>query len=152
MSATDQDHMRRAIDLARSNLGLTSPNPSVGCVIVRAGQVVGEGATSAGGRPHAEEQALEQAGQAAHGATAYVTLEPCAARSSGGPSCSERLVAAGVARVLIACEDPSAFAAGKGAERLAAAGIDVQLGLCADEAQALYVEYRPATIHPNRLK
>lgn len=148
MSATDQDHMRRAIELARTNLGLTADNPSVGCVIVKAGEIVGEGSTAPGGRPHAEEQALDRAGEAARGATAYVTLEPCGARSSGGSSCSERLVAARVARVLIACEDASPFAAGQGAERLRAAGIEVQLGVLADEASVLYVGYRPCDDSP----
>ena len=148
MSAADQDHMSRAIDLARANLGRTGDNPSVGCVVVKAGQVVGEGATAPGGRPHAEEQALDQAGEAARGATAYVTLEPCGARSSGGLSCSERLVAAGVARVLIACEDASPFAAGQGAERMRAAGIEVQLGVLASEASVLYVGYRPCDDSP----
>ncbi|MDP3854865.1 bifunctional diaminohydroxyphosphoribosylaminopyrimidine deaminase/5-amino-6-(5-phosphoribosylamino)uracil reductase RibD [Phenylobacterium sp.] len=152
MSTADQDHMRRAIELARRNLGLTAPNPAVGCVIVRDGQVVGEGATAPGGRPHAEEQALDRAGEAARGATAYVTLEPCGARSAGGLSCSERLVAAGVARVLIACEDASPFAAGQGAERLRAAGVEVQPGVCAAEAQVLYAAYDPAAIYPNRPK
>lgn len=148
MSAADQHHMSRAIDLARTNLGRTGDNPSVGCVIVKAGQVVGEGATAPGGRPHAEEQALDRAGEAARGATAYVTLEPCGARSSGGLSCSERLVAAGVARVLIACEDTSPFAAGQGAERMRAAGIEVQLGVLAGEASVLYVGYRPCDDSP----
>src|SRR3954467_4310994 len=101
--------MRRAIDLARVNLGRTGSNPSVGCVIVRDGAVVGEGATGEGGRPHAEEVALDRAGAAARGATAYVTLEPCGQRSSGAASCGERLAGAGVARVVIACADASSL-------------------------------------------
>lgn len=137
--------MRRAIALAAAQVGRTAENPAVGCVILSAsGQVVGEGATQDGGRPHAEEVALAAAGEAARGGTAYVTLEPCGARSSGAASCSERLVAAGVARVVVACEDPSAFAAGQGAARLRGHGIAVELGLLADEAQALYSAYRPA--------
>jgi diaminohydroxyphosphoribosylaminopyrimidine deaminase/5-amino-6-(5-phosphoribosylamino)uracil reductase len=143
MSPADTDHMRRAIALARTHLGLTAPNPSVGCVVVRDGQVVGEAVTGLGGRPHAEEQALDQAGEAARGGTAYVTLEPCGARSTGAPSCSERLVAAGVVEVLIACEDVSPHASGQGAERLRAAGVAVQLGVLADEAAPLYVGYAP---------
>jgi diaminohydroxyphosphoribosylaminopyrimidine deaminase/5-amino-6-(5-phosphoribosylamino)uracil reductase len=135
--------MRRAIALARTHLGLTAPNPSVGCVIVKDSQVVGEAVTGLGGRPHAEEQALDQAGQAAWGATAYVTLEPCGARSTGVASCSERLVAAGVASVLIACEDASPYASGQGSERLRAAGIRVQLGVLVEEAAPLYVGYMP---------
>ena len=142
---TDADlaHMRRAIALARTHVGLTGDNPSVGCVLVRDGVVVGEGVTAQGGRPHAEEQAIEKAGERARGAVAYVTLEPCGARSSGAASCSQRLVAAGVAEVVIACEDASPYAAGQGAERLAAAGVPVRLGVLADEAAGLYETYRP---------
>jgi diaminohydroxyphosphoribosylaminopyrimidine deaminase/5-amino-6-(5-phosphoribosylamino)uracil reductase len=140
---SDETHMRRAIALAAANLGKTADNPSVGCVIVRDGVVVGEGVTAPGGRPHAEEKALVQAGDAARGATAYVTLEPCGARSSGTASCSERLSAAGVDRVVVACEDASPFAAGRGLERLRDAGITVELGLLRDEAQVLYADYRP---------
>ncbi|MBT9473431.1 MAG: bifunctional diaminohydroxyphosphoribosylaminopyrimidine deaminase/5-amino-6-(5-phosphoribosylamino)uracil reductase RibD [Phenylobacterium sp.] len=135
--------MRRAIALARTHLGLTADNPSVGCVIVKDGVVVGEGVTAQGGRPHAEEQALEQAGEKARGAVAYVTLEPCGARSSGAASCSERLTASGVAEVVIACEDASALASGQGAERLRAAGVKVRLGVLEAEAASLYVDYSP---------
>ncbi|KRB51595.1 riboflavin biosynthesis protein RibD [Phenylobacterium sp. Root700] len=135
--------MRRAIALARTHLGLTADNPSVGCVIVKDGVVVGEGVTAQGGRPHAEEQALEQAGEKARGAVAYVTLEPCGARSSGAASCSERLTASGVAEVAIACEDASALASGQGAERLRAAGVKVRLGVLEAEATSLYVDYSP---------
>lgn len=142
----DQTHMRRAIALAGANLGRTAENPSVGCVIVSGGVVVGEGATGVGGRPHAEEVALAQAGEQARGATAYVTLEPCAERSSGAASCSDRLAAAGVARVVIACEDASPMASGGGVARLRAAGIRADLGLCAAEAAALYTSYAPQTI------
>lgn len=138
----DLSYMRRAIALARGNVGLTADNPSVGCVIVAGGRVVGEGATAPGGRPHAEEQALAQAGDAARGATAYVTLEPCGARSKGGRSCSQLLAEAGVGRVVVACEDPSPFASGQGAERLVAAGVPVELGLLADEAMA-QLSYKP---------
>lgn len=126
--------MRAAIDAARANLGLTAPNPVVGCVLVKDGRIIASGATAPGGRPHAEDQALAAAGEAARGATAYVTLEPCGARSSGGTSCSELLAKAGVARVVVACDDPSPFASGRGAERLTAAGVDVEMGLLADEA------------------
>lgn len=146
MQLTDADlaTMRRAIALARVNVGATAENPSVGCVLVKDGLVVGQGATGVGGRPHAEENALDQAGEKARGATAFVTLEPCAKRSVGGVSCSERLAAAGVAQVVVACEDPSAFAGGAGARRLREAGIEVRLGVLADEAQDLYAGYRPA--------
>ena len=98
--------MARALELARSHLGKTAPNPSVGCVIVDDGEIVGEAVTGVGGRPHAEEVALKIAGERANGATAYVTLEPCNARSAGALSCSQLLVQAGVARVVVACEDP----------------------------------------------
>lgn len=141
--AADDAWMRRAIALARAGLGATGENPSVGCVIVASGAVVGEGATGVGGRPHAEEIALDAAGGAAKGATAYVTLEPCGARSSGSASCGERLARAGVARVVVAAMDPSVLAAGLGLRRLAQAGIAVETSLLADEAAALYADYRP---------
>lgn len=139
----DVAHMRRAIELARARVGLTAENPSVGCVLVKDDEVLGEAATAPGGRPHAEEQALAQAGDAARGATAYVTLEPCGARSSGAASCSALLAAAGVTRVVIACEDPSAFAAGQGTERLRDAGVEVAVGMLSDAAAPLYAAYRP---------
>lgn len=143
MSRADPEHMRCAIDLARTNLGKTGENPSVGCVIVREGEVVGEGFTGQGGRPHAEEVALDHAGERARGATAYVTLEPCGERSAGHASCGQRLAEAGVARVVIACADASAKAAARGLARLRAAGIAVDLGVLAGEAQALYAQYAP---------
>jgi diaminohydroxyphosphoribosylaminopyrimidine deaminase/5-amino-6-(5-phosphoribosylamino)uracil reductase len=99
--------------------------------------VVGEAATGEGGRPHAEEAAVEIAGALALGATAYVTLEPCGERTSGAQACADRLIAAGVARVVIACADPSLKAAGRGLERMRAAGIALETGLLADEAQIL---------------
>ena len=141
--AADEAHMRRAIQLAAAHVGLTGGNPSVGCVIVQGATVVGEGATAPGGRPHAEETALAQAGAAARGATAYVTLEPCGERSSGAPSCGGLLAAAGVARAVVACADASVLAAGRGLEQLRAAGAEVEIGLLAGEAQELYAQYRP---------
>jgi diaminohydroxyphosphoribosylaminopyrimidine deaminase/5-amino-6-(5-phosphoribosylamino)uracil reductase len=129
--------MRRALALASARLGRTAPNPSVGCVLVKAGEVVAEAATGEGGRPHAEEQALDVAGAAARGAVAYVTLEPCDKRSSGGRSCTDRLIDAGVARVVVAAPDPHPLAAGAGLRRLAASGIEVASGLLAIEAEAL---------------
>jgi diaminohydroxyphosphoribosylaminopyrimidine deaminase / 5-amino-6-(5-phosphoribosylamino)uracil reductase len=129
--------MRRAIAVARPQTGRTWPNPAVGCVLVKDGDVVAEAATGDGGRPHAEEQALAAAGERARGAVAYVTLEPCGARSGGGASCAERLVQAGVARVVVACSDASPFADGAGGRRLTAAGVVVETGLLADEAAAL---------------
>jgi diaminohydroxyphosphoribosylaminopyrimidine deaminase/5-amino-6-(5-phosphoribosylamino)uracil reductase len=141
--AGDEAWMARAIELARANVGLTGDNPSVGCVIVSDGAVVGEGATAPGGRPHAEEVALDRAGEAARGATAYVTLEPCGERSSGVASCGERLAGAGIVRVVIACEDPSVMAAGRGLRRLREAGVERELGVLGETASALYAAYRP---------
>jgi diaminohydroxyphosphoribosylaminopyrimidine deaminase/5-amino-6-(5-phosphoribosylamino)uracil reductase len=138
---TDQEAMRRAIDLARAHMGRTWPNPSVACVIVKDGEVVAEAATADGGRPHAEEQAVPAAGDKARGSTAYVTLEPCGARSSGRRSCAHFLVEAGVARVVVACVDPSPFASGRGVERLRQAGLQVETGLLSDEAAVLYEGY-----------
>ncbi len=136
--------MRRAIAVAAAQVGRTGDNPAVGCVIAQNGQIVGEGATGDGGRPHAEELALRQAGEAARGATAYVTLEPCGERSSGAASCSELLALAGVARVVVACADPSVFAAGRGGERLRASDITFDQGLLSEEASQLYLGYAPA--------
>ncbi|MGD9980465.1 MAG: bifunctional diaminohydroxyphosphoribosylaminopyrimidine deaminase/5-amino-6-(5-phosphoribosylamino)uracil reductase RibD [Hyphomonadaceae bacterium] len=133
---TDAAFMQRALTLAAPGVGRTGVNPSVGCVIVKDGMIVGEGATADGGRPHAEELALEQAGAKAHHATAYVTLEPCAKRSTGAASCADILIQHGVARAVIATGDPHPFAAGVGIERLRAAGVTVDLGLMADEARA----------------
>lgn len=144
MDALDESFMRRAIALAAANVGRTGANPSVGCVLVKDGVVIAEAATAEGGRPHAEEQAVAAAGAAAAGATAYVTLEPCGARSTGAASCSEVLARAGVARVVVACADASKFAAGLGGARLGAAGVAVEVGLLADEAAMLYAGYRPA--------
>lgn len=141
---TDEHFMARAIELARTHVGLTGDNPSVGCVIVKDGAVVGEGVTDVGGRPHGEENALAAAGDAARGAVAYVTMEPCAKRSKGGVSCSERLVAAGVIRVVIAAPDSSVYADGEGSRRLQAAGIVTDHGLLEEAAEALYATYRPA--------
>lgn len=128
-------YMSRALALAAARIGRTGDNPSVGCVIEKNGAIVAEAATAEGGRPHAEEQALALAGQAARGATAYVTLEPCAKRSSGALSCADLLIQAGIARVVIAASDPHPFASGVGIERLRAAGISVEAGLFAEEAR-----------------
>jgi pyrimidine deaminase RibD-like protein len=139
----DEAWMRRAIQLAAPQVGLTGDNPAVGCLIVNHGLVVGEAATARGGRPHAEELALEQAGPAARGATAYVTLEPCGERSSGAASCGERLAAAGVTRVVVAREDSSVLASGGGLQRLRDAGVAVELGVLSAEAADLYAAYQP---------
>ncbi len=133
-------YMRRALDLAALGVGKTGENPSVGCVIVLDDLVVGEARTGDGGRPHAEETALTDAGDA-RGATAYVTLEPCAKRSSGGTSCADLLIAAGVARVVIATGDPHPNAAGVGVERLCAAGVVVESGVLEADARTLNADF-----------
>ncbi|HWB52303.1 MAG TPA: bifunctional diaminohydroxyphosphoribosylaminopyrimidine deaminase/5-amino-6-(5-phosphoribosylamino)uracil reductase RibD [Stellaceae bacterium] len=125
--------MRAALALARRGLGSTWPNPAVGCVIVNDGRVVGRGWTQPGGRPHAETEALARAGAAARGATAYVTLEPCS-HHGRTPPCADALIAAGVARVVAALEDPDPRVSGSGLARLRAAGVAVDSGLCAAEA------------------
>lgn len=140
MSAGDEVLMRRAIALARPLVGRTGNNPAVGCVIARDGSVIAQAATAEGGRPHAEEQALAAAGDA-RDTVAYVTLEPCGARSSGAASCAERLAHAGVVRVVVACDDPSPYASGRGIERLREAGVEVVSGVLEDEAQPLYADY-----------
>lgn len=139
--ADDLRFMGRAIALAKARMGQTWPNPAVGCVIVRDGELVSEAATASGGRPHAEEQAVPAAGERSRGATAYVTMEPCGARSSGRTSCSQHLMEAGVSRVVVAAVDPSPFASGRGVERLRKAGLQVETGLLADEAAVLYEGY-----------
>lgn len=125
----DRRMMGRALALAGLNQGLTGENPSVGCVILDAdGYIAGEGVTASGGRPHAEEIALDEAGAKARGGTAYVTLEPCRERSSGGASCANRLVSAGIARVVVAIEDPHPTAK-DGIRILREAGVRVETGL-----------------------
>jgi diaminohydroxyphosphoribosylaminopyrimidine deaminase / 5-amino-6-(5-phosphoribosylamino)uracil reductase len=130
---TDADFMRVAIGLARRGHGNVSPNPSVGCVIVNDGTIVGRGWTQPGGRPHAETEALKRAGQAARGATAYVTLEPCAHQGET-PPCADALIAAGISRVVIGAGDPDPRVDGGGVSKLKAAGIDVIEDVCADES------------------
>ncbi len=127
--------MRLALGLGRRGLGGVWPNPAVGCVIVQSGRIVGRGRTQPGGRPHAEAVALTQAGAAARGATAYVTLEPCAHHGQT-PPCAEALITAGLARVVVAVGDPDPRVSGRGIEMLRAAGIAVETGLCEDGARA----------------
>jgi diaminohydroxyphosphoribosylaminopyrimidine deaminase/5-amino-6-(5-phosphoribosylamino)uracil reductase len=129
----DRQHMRAALALARRGLGTVWPNPAVGCVIVRDGRVLGRGWTQPGGRPHAETEALAMAGLAARGATVYVTLEPCAHHGKT-PPCAEALVAAGVARVVVATGDPDPRVSGRGVEILVRAGIEVVEGVLEAEA------------------
>lgn len=125
--------MRHALALASRGLGNVAPNPAVGCVIVSEGHIVGRGRTQPGGRPHAEVVALQQAGRAAKGATAYVSLEPCA-HVGETPSCANSLIEADIARVVVAVEDPDPRTAGQGIERLREAGVEVTTGVCEDEA------------------
>src|SRR5580698_9794358 len=125
--------MRAALALARRGLGTTWPNPSVGCVIVRDNRVVGRGHTAPGGRPHAEPLALAMAGGQAKGATAYVTLEPCC-HWGRSPPCTDALIAAGVARVVVAATDPDPRVNGQGLQQLQAAGIEIETGVLQAEA------------------
>lgn len=140
----DERWMRRAVALAAERTGCTGGNPTVSCVLVGDGVVIAEAVTGLGGRPHAEEQAVALAGERARGAAAYVTLEPCGERSSGAASCSERLAAAGVARVVLGAADPSVFASGRGPARLEQAGIGVTWGVLTAECESLLAGYRPA--------
>ncbi|MCW0196883.1 bifunctional diaminohydroxyphosphoribosylaminopyrimidine deaminase/5-amino-6-(5-phosphoribosylamino)uracil reductase RibD [Sphingopyxis sp.] len=128
--------MAAAIALSRRGRPSAAPNPNVGCLIVKGCKVVARGWTQAGGRPHAEAVALAAAGDAARGATAYVSLEPCAHASDRGPACSDLLVAAGVARIVIAAQDPDPRTDGAGIARLRAAGIEVVEGVLPAEARA----------------
>lgn len=129
----DRHHLRAALALGRRHLGQTWPNPSVGCVIVRDGRVIARAVTAPGGRPHAEPQALAQAGEAARGATAYVSLEPCA-HYGQTPPCTDALIAARIARVVAPFDDRDPRVSGEGFAKLRAAGVEVVTGLCADEA------------------
>ncbi|MGD9944148.1 MAG: bifunctional diaminohydroxyphosphoribosylaminopyrimidine deaminase/5-amino-6-(5-phosphoribosylamino)uracil reductase RibD [Burkholderiaceae bacterium] len=136
----DHDHMQRALRLAAQGLYSTTPNPRVGCVIVRHGDVVGEGWHRVAGEPHAEALALAQAGERARDATVYVTLEPCS-HHGRTPPCVDALIEARVARVIAAMEDPNPAVNGRGLERLRAAGIDVRCGLLAGEARELNIGF-----------
>ncbi|HXB79181.1 MAG TPA: bifunctional diaminohydroxyphosphoribosylaminopyrimidine deaminase/5-amino-6-(5-phosphoribosylamino)uracil reductase RibD [Bradyrhizobium sp.] len=131
--AADQRFMQLALTLGRRGQGRTWPNPAVGAVVVNDGIIVGRGWTQPGGRPHAEPVALAQAGEAARGATLYVTLEPCS-HVGKSPPCTDAVIAAGIKRVVSAIEDPNPEVAGQGHARLRAAGIMVDVGLCALEA------------------
>ena len=139
-SAVDHAAMARALRLAARGLTTTSPNPRVGCVIVRDGATVGEGWHARAGEPHAEIHALRAAGNAAHGATAYVTLEPCS-HFGRTPPCADALIEAGVARVVSAMADPNPLVAGRGMARLRAAGIATACGLLADESRELNIGF-----------
>ena len=131
---SDLAFLRRALEVAERGRGLTSPNPMVGAVVVREGRVVGEGAHLRAGGPHAEVEAIAAAGAAARGATLYVTLEPCA-HHGRTPPCAPAVARAGIARVVAALEDPNPLVAGGGADMLRAAGLVVEVGLLAAEAE-----------------
>jgi diaminohydroxyphosphoribosylaminopyrimidine deaminase/5-amino-6-(5-phosphoribosylamino)uracil reductase len=132
--AADLHFMQLALAMGRRGLGAAAPNPAVGAVLVKDDVIVGRGWTQPGGRPHAEVEALRRAGEAARGATLYVTLEPCSHVGKKTPPCVDAVVAAGVTRVVSAIEDPTPEVAGQGHARLRAAGVSVDVGLCATEA------------------
>lgn len=133
MNDPDTRFMTMALALGRRGMGHCAPNPAVGCVIMKGGRIVGRGWTAPGGRPHAEPQALARAGKEARGATAYVTLEPCA-HHGRTPPCTDALIAAGVARVVAPFEDTDARVSGRGFKRLREAGVEVTTGVMVNEA------------------
>ena len=139
-SAVDHGMMARALQLAERGMWTTTPNPRVGCVLTRDGEIVGEGWHEKAGEPHAEVNALRAAGERARGATAYVTLEPCS-HHGRTPPCAEALVAAGVSRVVAAMSDPNPLVAGKGLAMLRAAGIEATSGLLENEARELNIGF-----------
>src|SRR5436309_7054001 len=140
MNEHDIRFMQRALELARKGIGLASPNPTVGCVIVgngvHGGQIVGEGFHQYDWRDHAEIVALKTAGERARGATAYVTLEPCNTTGRTGP-CTQALLKAGIARVVAATRDPNPNIFGRGLDTLRDAGVSVVIGVCENEARRL---------------
>ena len=135
-AAADTRHMAGALALAERGLGAVWPNPAVGCVLVQGGRIVGRGWTPPGGQPHAESEALRRAGTAAKGATAYVTLEPCA-HHGHTPPCADALIEAGIARLVAAMKDPDPRVSGQGFKRMEAAGIEVAVGTGSDTAARL---------------
>jgi diaminohydroxyphosphoribosylaminopyrimidine deaminase/5-amino-6-(5-phosphoribosylamino)uracil reductase len=136
MDAHATRFMEHALELARKGVGLASPNPVVGCILVREGEIVGEGFHEYEKRDHAEIVALKSAGEKARGSTMYVTLEPCNHTGRTGP-CTETIIAAGVQRLVAAMEDPNPVNSGRGLDRLRAAGIEVVAGVCEEEARRL---------------
>ena len=135
-----KDYMRRALALGAQQSGRTAENPAVGCVLVKDGEIIGEGATQDGGRPHAETVALQVAGRQAQGATAYVTLEPCSHYGQTAP-CANALIEAGIASCFVAVVDPDPRVHWRGAALLQEAGIDVRVGLCEIEAKAAHAAF-----------
>lgn len=136
LTANDLRLMDVALAHAFAGLGTTAPNPSVGCVIARDGRIIATGATAPGGRPHAEAQALDRAGEAARGADVYVTLEPCSHQGET-PPCASALIRAGVARVFVACTDPDVRVSGRGIAMLRDAGIEVIEDVRQKEGEAI---------------
>ena len=132
---SDARWMAEAIALGDRGRGRSAPNPNVGCLIVKAGRIVGRGWTKDGGRPHAEAVALDEAGESARGATLYVTLEPCAHESARGPNCTDLLIEAGIGRAVVALIDPDPRTDGEGVRRLRSAGIEVKVGTGARAAE-----------------
>jgi len=145
LASADERFMRRAIALAERGIGETNPNPPVGCVLVRNGRVVGEGFHARAGSPHAEALALSMAGARARGATAYVTLEPCAPHpAKRTPPCAPRLIEAGVARVVLGVRDFNPSVRGEGVRLLRAAGVEVEEGVAGEAAARLTASGVPA--------
>jgi diaminohydroxyphosphoribosylaminopyrimidine deaminase/5-amino-6-(5-phosphoribosylamino)uracil reductase len=136
MESSDEKFIQIALNLAKRGVGITAPNPSVGCVIVKDGQIIATGVTSKGGRPHAEFTALQKAGDAAKGATAYVTLEPCSHHGKT-PPCADILIKAGIAKVVIATKDTYKKVSGSGIKRLKDADIDVVEDVCQERARQI---------------
>ena len=139
-TAADREFMRQALELAERGLYTTTPNPRVGCVIVKDGAVVASGWHEKAGLPHAEALALKSAGERAHGATLYLNLEPCS-HHGRTPPCADAIVAAGIKRVVAAMQDPNPKVAGAGFAKLRAAGIEVERGLMEDEARELNIGF-----------
>ena len=137
MASNDTKYMKRALALARKGMGRTSPNPAVGCVIVKDGSIIGEGWHRQAGAPHAEVLALEKAGEAASDAVVYVTLEPCS-HTGKTPPCCDALIRAGVKRVVAGMRDPNPLVNGAGLTELRQAGIETYCGLLEDECRAPY--------------
>jgi len=136
MTSSSHEWMAQALQLARKGLYTTDPNPRVGCLLVKEGQIVGQGWHEKAGEPHAEVYALRQAGEQARGAVAYVTLEPCS-HTGKTPPCADALIEQGIAKVVVAMQDPNPLVSGQGIEKLRAAGVVVEVGLLGDAAQEL---------------
>ena len=140
MHRTDCEFMKKALELAEKGLGLASPNPSVGCVLVKDGEIIGKGWHEYELKEHAEIMALREAGDRACGSTAYVTLEPCSHYGRTSP-CAERLVSAGISRVVVGCIDPNPLVSGNGIELLRSAGVTVEVGAVSEEARKMIPQW-----------